>query len=316
MAGVTTGGFVPKLEPELFDEIVAECRAVIDPAFDDSPDSVSGQIIGIVASKHAEQWEVLQAVWGALSEGASGSALDRLAALTGSKRNVGESDAAFRIRRRVELSDQGATTQSAMRAALSKLSGMQAVRVFSNRTMNTDAAGRPPKSVEAVVLGTATQSSIATTVWENLAAGIEAYGTKTPIPTITDSEGHSQQVGYSEAVAQNLYLRITVKTDSASYAGDTELKKRLMDFTSGALSFETEDGLAIAGGVDIGDTIYASRVAAAALTVPGVVAVTQVQVRAAPADAWTLSDFALSPRGYLGLGASRGFQAERIEVVR
>ncbi len=314
MSGVTDSGFVVATEEEIFATIEVEARATIAADLDTAPGSVFGQIAGIVASKHAELYEVLEAVWGALSESATGAALDRIAALTGTTRRLNESDAALRIRRRQELSDQGATTEGAMRAALSKVSGMQAVRVASNRTMVTDAAGRPPKSVEAVVLGTATEANVAAAIWANLAAGIESYGTTTT--SITDSEGHSQPIKYSTAVAQNLYLRITFKADPASYAGDSVLRERLSAFTSGALTFATEDGLTIAGGVDIGDTIYASRVAAAALTVPGVVAVSQVQMRAAEADPWTIGDFALGPRGYLGAGGVRGFAPDHIEVVR
>ncbi len=314
MSGVTETGFVVATEAELFAAMEVEARANISPTLDTAPGSVFGQVIGIVASKHAELYEVLEAVWGALSESATGAALDRIAALTGTTRRLNETDAALRIRRRQELSDQGATTEGAMRAALSKLTGMQAARVVSNRTMVTDSAGRPPKSVEAVVLGTATEASVAAAIWANLAAGIEAHGTTTT--SITDSEGHSQPIKYSIATAQNLYLRITFKADPASYAGDAVLRARLRDFTSGALTFATEDGLTIAGGVDIGDTIYASRVAAAALTVPGVVAVSQVQMRAVEADPWQIGDFALGPRGYLGTGGVRGFSLDHIEVVR
>ena len=68
-------GFVRKLESECVGELVAEARATVDPDFDDSPDSVTGQIAGIVASKHAELWEVLEAVYGSLSENASGASL-------------------------------------------------------------------------------------------------------------------------------------------------------------------------------------------------------------------------------------------------
>lgn len=322
MAGVTASGFVPKLESEIFEETLSECRAVVDADFDGSPDSVSGQIVGIVSNKHAELWEVLQAVWGALSENASGLALDRLAALTGTTRNPGESDAAFRLRRRMELSDQGATTQPAMRAALSKLPGMNAVRVISNRRISTDAAGRPPKSVEALVLGTASENDIARTIWENLAAGIETYGANAEngegevSTSITDSEGNSQPVMYSIAQPRSAYLRITLQIDEGSYPDDDVLKQRIVDFTSGAMSFATDDGLVIAGGVDLGGTIYASRVSAAALTVPGVVSVQQVQMKGAEAAAWSLGDFALGPREYLGVAGVRGFEKDHIEVVR
>ena len=313
MAGVTDTGFVVKRESECFDELIADCRATVDPEFDDSADSVTGQIAGIVASKQAELWEVLEAVWGSLSESATGAALDRIAALTNTRRRVNESDAALRIRRRLELSDQGATTEGAMRAALSRLTGMQAARVVSNRSMVTDAAGRPPKSVEAAALGTATGAQVAQTIWENLPAGIDTYGTTTT--SVTDSEGHSQTVRYSTATAANWWVRISAEVDEASFAGPAVLRQRIQDFTSGELTLAMSDGSAIAGGIDIGGVLYRSRISAAALTVPGVTAVTQVQFRANDTDPWLDTDLPLGPRQSLGVGSVRGFATDHIEVA-
>lgn len=315
MAGITSAGFVRRLEADLIDEMVAEGRATIDPNLDDSPDSVSGQIFAIVGSKHAELWEVLEAVYGALGENATGANLDRIAALTNTFRVANENDAAFRIRRRTELSDQGATTEGAMRAALSKLTGMRAVRVVSNRSMTTDTAGRPPKSVEAIVLGTATTGAIAETIWTNLAAGIATYGTATPT-AITDSEGHTQPILYSVGAPANWYAKITVEVDEGSFAGESVLKQRVADFTSGAISLSMSDGSVIAGGVDIGGTLWKSRISAAALSVAGVTAVRRVEFKATEAGEWQDVDLPLGPRQYLGLDEDhRGFQVDHITVV-
>lgn len=313
MSGVTDSGFVVRTEEEIFADIETEARSTISPTLDTAPGSVFGQVAGIVASKQAELWEVLEAVWGSLSESATGAALDRIAALTNTRRRVNESDAALRIRRRLELSDQGATTEGAMRAALSRLTGMQAARVVSNRTMLTDAAGRPPKSVEAVVLGTATGAQVAQTIWANLPAGIDTYGLITT--SVTDSEGHSQTVRYSTASAANWWVRISAEVDEASFAGGDVLRQRVRDFTSGELTLAMSDGSAIAGGIDIGGVLYRSRISAAAMTVPGVTAVTQVQFRANDTDPWLDADLPLGPRQYLGVGSERGFATDHIEVA-
>lgn len=320
MSGVEQSGFVIKTEDEIFDELGVEGRARISPTLDTSPDSVYGQIAGILASKVAENWEVLEGVWGALSVNATGAQADRIAALTNTRRKNGESDVALRLRRRIELSDQGATTQSAIRAAISKLDGVQGVRVVSNRRMVIDAAGRPPKSVEAVTLlaagadAPAVGATIAQVIWENLAAGIETHGTTTS--SVTDSEGHAQTIKYSLAQPADRWVRIEFLADRASYPGDDAFKARITDFTSGALSIATADGTVIAGGVDIGAPLYASRIAAAALSVPGVINVTQVAFRSLEADAWAPGDAALEPREYLGLDGVRGFRAEHIVLDR
>ena len=320
MSGVTDTGFIIRTEGEVFDDICAECRATIDPSLDNTPDSVFGQLAAIVASKHAELWEVLEAVWGALSEGGSGQALDRVAALTGTVRHLNESDAALRIRRRLELADQGATTVGALHAALSRLSGVILSRVVSNRSMVTDGDGRPPKSVEAIVLG-GSQSEIAQTVWDNLPMGIQAYGTgATASVAVTDDEGHAQTVGYSVATEANYWVRVSAEVDEGSYPGSAILKEVLRDFTSGALTLEMSNGTSIEGGVEIGGTLYRSRISAAALTVPGVVGVTRVEF-SVDGTAWQDTDLALPPRAFLGAVATettpleRGFSLAHIQVV-
>lgn len=310
---VTPAGYVRKLESECIAEILAECRARVDSEYDDSPDSVTGQILGIVGSKWAESFEVLEAVWGALNENASGAALDRIAAITNTFRLPNERDAALRIRRRAELADQGATTEGAIRSSVSKVPGVTGVRVVSNRSPGMDAAGRPPKSVEVIVFGSMSIPALATTIWNELPAGIQAFGTATT--TITDSESNSQIIGYSIAGAQNAFLRIVVEVDEGSFAGAAVLKQRLIEFTRGE-ALELVDGRLVAGGVSIGGVVWRSRVAAAALTVSGVTAVRQVLMRR---DGVGLelqdADMQLLPREYLGYNGVQGFTAERIEVV-
>jgi hypothetical protein len=312
MAGVTDAGFVRKLEAEVIDELVAEARATVDPAFDDSPDSVTGQITGIVGSKIAELWEVLDAVYGTLSENASGVALDRIGALTGSTRKPGESDAAFRIRRRLELADAGATTQGALQAALSKLEGMLSAAVFSNRSMVVDGAGRPPKSVEAVVrletVDDAHLAAVASTLWQNLPAGIEAYGTHAPVG-IDDEQGNTQTLRFSLATAESPYVRVSITADATRYEGDEALRTALVAFVSGERDVTSSDGAPVVGPVGVGGTLYRSRLSAAASTVPGVVAVRRIETSADGAT-WVDADLVLSPRGYLAL------ETAHIQVVR
>lgn len=310
---VTDAGYVRKTQAEFFSEIIAECRATVDPEFDDAPDSVTGQIVGIMSDKYAEGEEVMEAVFNALSENASGAALDRIAALTNTFRRADESDADLRLRRRNELADQGATTDSAIRAALSRLAGMKSVSVTSNRTMATDLAGRPPKSVEALVLGSSDSNLIAQTIYQNLAAGIQAYGTT--IVAVTDSEARSQEIGYSVAEPVTFSIRIVCAVSDASYAGDEILKQTIIDFSAGKV-ISTVDGRTISGGVALGGTLYRSRFAAAALTVAGVITVEQVLFKGPDAGAsFVNADVSIGDRKYLGQGGVRGFIAENVEVA-
>lgn len=315
MAAITTAGYLRKSEADWIAGIVAECRATVDPDFDESPDSAGGQIVSITGSKFAELDEVLEAVYAALSPNASGVNLDRLAALTNSFRLLNESDAAFRIRRIQELPAQGATTEPAIRAALSKVEGMLAVRVISNRTMTT-IDGRPPKSVESIVLGDATVADIAAAIWSKLPAGIEPYGTSTT--TLTDEEGNSQTIGYSVATPADWWVRISADVDEAGYPGVTAMKERIRDFSSGVTPLELTDGTYIPAGVDLGATLWRSRFSAAASTIAGVRGVTRVEF-SEDGTTWEDIDKPLPPRGYLGRVESgeivRGFDVDHVLVV-
>jgi hypothetical protein len=312
---VTSAGFERKTEPDIIAEIVAEARATVDPAFDDSPDSVSGQIVGIVGSKHAELYEVLEAVYNALSENSSGVQLDRIAALTGTTRAVGETDAQLRLRRRLELADAGQTTEPAIRAAISKIEGVEAVRVVSNRTLITEPAPslRPGKSVEVIVHAPdVADATVASAVWANLPAGIQAYGL---VPTaITDEEGNAQTVAFSRATWRDLPVRLTVELAPGSYPGDAVLTQTLSDFTSGEQILTLTNGNQIAGRVDIGGVVYRSVLAAAALSVPGVVAVPRVEFF--DGGVWRDIDLELLPRELLGSAETgRGLLPASITVV-
>jgi hypothetical protein len=86
MAGVEETGFVRKLQAQCVGEIIAEARSTVDTEYDDSPDSVTGGLATIVGAKHAELWEVLEAVYASLSPYASGIGLDRVMAYSNSKR--------------------------------------------------------------------------------------------------------------------------------------------------------------------------------------------------------------------------------------
>lgn len=405
MAGVTSAGFVRKTETELFDDIVDEARSTISPSIDDSVDTVFGQLAAIQSTKHAEVWEVMEAVYNAFSENASGAALDRICALTGTTRqgptystvtaqvnvdpgtyaigtiaatvdgdpdarfvnteavtngggapasfdvemqadNTGpirapagtlidldappvgvtaivnaadadpgsdtETDAALRVRRRAELSDSGQTTQGALRAALSKVAGVAEIRVYTNRTSATDGEGRPGKSVEALVLG-GSDNAVAQVIWDNLPAGIESYGTGAVSGTAVDDEGNSQTILFSRPTAHRVYARVTGTADLALYPGDAAVQQVVADFTDGTLTLELSTGGEIVGTVDVGGTLYRSKVSAAVLSIPGIT-VTTIEFSDDGAT-WVNADKVLGAREYLGNSGSRGIDVADVVVV-
>lgn len=88
MAGVTATGFTRPTLQELKVELEAEVKAIWGENIDLSPEGPFGQIIGILADREDEKWAAAEAVYAAFTpDGATGAALDQLAAITGTLRD-------------------------------------------------------------------------------------------------------------------------------------------------------------------------------------------------------------------------------------
>lgn len=140
-----------------------------------------------------------------------------------------ESDADLRARRLQTLSTAGATTLDAIRARLLEVDEVTSARVFENDTDTTDLLGRPPHSIEAVVVGGADQE-IADTIWANKAAGIKTYGTETE--TVTDSEGYFHSVSFSRPAAIDIYVAVSNLVTDSNFPidGDDAIKQAIVDY--------------------------------------------------------------------------------------
>lgn len=119
-----------------------------------------------------------------------------------------ETDAELRQRRIATISIIGAATVEAITGRLiQEVDGITAVNVYTNRDDTTDSFGRPPHSVEAVVLG-GLDADIRAKLWETVAAGIETYGNVSG--TITDSNGDTQNVYFSRPTEQYVWVEVTI----------------------------------------------------------------------------------------------------------
>jgi uncharacterized phage protein gp47/JayE len=86
--GVTSTGFVSKSQEDITAEITSAVQAAFGASFDCTAESPMGQIIGIVAERLAEIWEVQEETYAAFTaDGATGQALDDLCGLTGTVRD-------------------------------------------------------------------------------------------------------------------------------------------------------------------------------------------------------------------------------------
>lgn len=132
--------------------------------------------------------------------------------------SAADDDATLRQRREDELARAGSATVRAIRAELSRLTGMISVRVIEN-TSNETVEGRPPKSFEAIIYdaGAVADNDIAQAIWDSKPAGITAYGADSG--TATDELGDAQTVAFTRVDAVDIHIEYTL-TARPNYVGD------------------------------------------------------------------------------------------------
>lgn len=92
-------------------------------------------------------------------------------------------------------------------SALMTLNGVTSAYVYENSTDSTDADGRPPHSIEAVVNG-GDADDIGLTIWQKKSAGIDTYGSQSV--SINDSQGFPHTINYNRPIEANIWLDISV----------------------------------------------------------------------------------------------------------
>lgn len=86
--GVTSSGFVTKTFDVLKQELDADILSTFGASFDVTPQSVAGQLNGIMAERLSQLWDLAAAIYASFSPNdATGAALDALAAITGTVRD-------------------------------------------------------------------------------------------------------------------------------------------------------------------------------------------------------------------------------------
>ncbi len=165
-----------------------------------------------------------------------------------------EEDDHLRAKREFELAASGAGTLPAIRADVLKVLNVTAAIVFKNDSNVTDADGRPPHSVEAVVEGGDDQD-IGEALFANVSAGIEPYGTESV--TVTDSQGLEWEVGFSRPETVDIYMDLTVTKDPNVFPvdGEDQVVQAIIDDEVNH---------------PIGKDVKASRIIAQVFKVPGV----------------------------------------------
>ncbi len=194
-----------------------------------------------------------------------------------------ELDPPYRLRRDDELEAIGGGTLDGMRADISKLTGITAVRVYENFSNVTDGFGLPSHSFEVVIDGSGFDVvEVADTIWGNKPLGIEPFGTSTQ--EITDDQGDTHDIGYTVAVQVEVLVDETFVSASGIDSDDK----------NAAYS-------AVLAASDIGAIVYATDLACALRAdVPGVDKVTLVEVRRLSTSFDSTATLARTERPILG----------------
>ena len=124
--------------------------------------------------------------------------------------NVGrdaESDTALRQRWNGSLYTRSVGMTDSISSALLTLNGVTSANVYENDQDTTDAEGRPPHSIEAVVDG-GESDEIGLTIWQKKSAGIDTFGSQSV--TINDSQGFPHVINFNRPLVVPIYLNITV----------------------------------------------------------------------------------------------------------
>lgn len=142
-----------------------------------------------------------------------------------------ETDPAARLRREIELRKPGNAAVDAIRAKLLDVSGVTEATVFENTTMEVDANGLPPKSVEALVSGGA-DADIRAALLGSVAAGIETFGTTSGV--VQDAQGTNHTIEFSRPTVVDVWVRVDVKvTDEYPSDGDDQIRAAIVNYWNG-----------------------------------------------------------------------------------
>lgn len=142
------------------------------------------------------------------------------------KGNNEETDSEFRTRRIQALQGLGSARLEAIRGALLLIDNVTEAKVFENPTNSVDSFGRPPNSIECLVIG-GLDADILDTVWNKKAAGIELYGTTSG--TVTDSQGIDHTSKFSRPASVNIYIELDL-TVNADFPGVSEVESRVLAY--------------------------------------------------------------------------------------
>jgi hypothetical protein len=143
---------------------------------------------------------------------------------------------------------------------------VQQAFVFENVTLATDSSGLPGKAIECVIYDGAVPAAdniaVAQAIWNAKPSGSEAYGTS--IANAVDALGVSRPTKFSRAIIRAMYLEFDVAVNPKLFPVD-------------GVSLIKDAAVARGNLLNLGDDVIDLAIRAIALSVPGVVDVTELR---------------------------------------
>lgn len=171
-----------------------------------------------------------------------------------------ETDNEFRERYKKSYSRVGGSTVPAITAALLDIDKVVDCEVRENVTMEI-IDEIPPKSVACFVYG-GEDKDIAKTIYDNKAAGIQAFGET--VIDITDKKGAVHHIGFTRAKVEEIFVKLKIKKDK-DYKGDEAVKRAILNYIGG----KDQDGIDYAG-LKLGEDVIHSKVLGRAMCLGGI----------------------------------------------
>ena len=132
-----------------------------------------------------------------------------------------ETDPELRTRRFDVIRAGGSSPLDAVRVALLRVPGVASAQVFENADDVADAEGRPPHSIEALVLG-GDDGDVAAALRAAKAGGIQAWGSTAV--SVIDGGGGTRWVMFSRPTDRLGFVRVTLAVNPSNDPGDDAIK--------------------------------------------------------------------------------------------
>lgn len=208
--------------------------------------------------------------------------------------NVGrlaETDTDLRQRWNSSLYTRSVAMVDSIRSALLALDGVTTALVYENETDSTDADGRPPHSIEAVVNG-GLPDDIGQAIWVKKSAGIDTYGSESV--SVEDSQGFTHTINFNRPTEILISLDIVV----------TEYPEEALPGNASDLIAKV--ALDYGNSLDVGNDVILQRIMSAIYqNVQGIGNITITGATGDPPGAYSSNNISISAREVAVFDASR-----------